>query len=257
MLDKFQFAINNPRSFLLKQSHRFFKIFGHHHYRRFIILARGRTGSNLLISYLRSHAQIHAQPLEIFSKLNGRSYQSILNEAFSKEPFYVKAAGFKMMYSHPLDDHDCGIWDELENMEGLHVIHLKRRNMLRSIVSMRIAKKQGVWLSTQKGTPEAGPKKVRFEKKELEEMFLQTKAWQNNGAQTFRNHPILDVYYEDLTTDRDREMKRIADFLGVHQIKPRTILKKQNPENLSSLVENYAELKNDFAGTEWHSHFED
>ncbi len=257
MLDKFRYAINNPQSFLLKQAYKCFKPFGHNNYKRFIILARARTGSNLLISYLRSHPQVHAEALEIFSKLNGRNHTKILSDTFSKQPFYVKAAGFKMMYNHPLDNRDCGIWDDLENMNDLYVIHLKRRNILRSLVSLRIAKNQGIWLNTGKVKKEQDKKKIYFEKDELEKLFLQTKGWQNNGAHIFRNHPLLEIYYEDLTSDTNKEFNRITNFLEVNHVRPKTVLKRQNPEKLSTLIGNYGQLKNEFMGTEWSSYFED
>lgn len=257
MINKIQYAVKDPLGLLRKWTHRSLKPFGHRDYTRYIILARARTGSNLLVSYLKSHPNLHAESLELFGKLNDRDYKQILDQVFSKQPFYIRAAGFKIMYNHPVDDKNSDLWFDLARTKDLHVIHLKRRNILRSIISGRIAKDQGVWYSTGGRPKEPVRKKVNYTKDELEDLFIQTQEWQNKGDQMFHDHPLLNIYYEDLTQNLETEFSRITDFLGVKRIKPKTILKKQNPEKLSSLIENYDELKNDFTGTEWYSYFED
>ena len=123
-------GIKNPKKALAVVSHKLLSAVGNNQYRRFIVLSRSRTGSNLLISLLNSHPHIYTER-EIFGKLSGRNY--------------VKAKGFKIFYYHPLDDDSCSIWDELQSLDDLYVIHLKRRNILRTLLSRKTAGIQDVW----------------------------------------------------------------------------------------------------------------
>ena len=142
-------GIKNPKKALAVVNHKLLSVVGNNQYRRFIVLSRSRTGSNLLISLLNSNPYIHAKG-EIFSKLSGRNYKEVLAKAFSKQPYYVKASGFKIFYYHPSDDISCGIWDDLQSLDDLHVIHLKRRNILRTLLSRKIAGLNDVWIKADR-----------------------------------------------------------------------------------------------------------
>jgi LPS sulfotransferase NodH len=231
--------------------------FGHLKFKRFIVLARSRTGSNLLISFLNSNPSIRAES-EILGRLNGRNYKDILENVFSKQPRRIKAKGFKIFYYHPMDDESNNAWDDLVNMDNLWVIHLKRRNILRTLISRKIAGSQDVWqISPSDMSKSGGSKSVTFTAEELEEGFRQTRDWEERWDQMFQNHPITCIYYEDLVRDPEGTYRKITDFLGVNYVKPITNIRKQNPERLSDLVTNYDELKNTFSGTEWQHLFEE
>jgi LPS sulfotransferase NodH len=129
-----------------KLKSKFQSILKHKGFKEFIVLSRSRTGSNMLISFLNSHPHIQAEG-EIFAKLGSKDPNDILSEVFAKQPLYVKARGFKIFYYHPLDEKDKSneLWNALINMNNLQVIHLKRRNLLRTLVSRKIAILQDVW----------------------------------------------------------------------------------------------------------------
>jgi poly-gamma-glutamate capsule biosynthesis protein CapA/YwtB (metallophosphatase superfamily) len=62
----------------------------------------------------------------------------------------------------------------------------------------------------------------------------------------------------NLELKKEANYAKIIEFLGLNQdIKPKTNLKKQNPESLRKLVKNYDYLKEAFVGTEWHDFFEE
>lgn len=249
--------IKNPRKVFHVLKYRILKKVGHREFKRFIVLARSRTGSNMLISFLNHHPNIYARG-EIFRRLNGRDYKDILNSAFSKQPYYIKATGFKIFYGHPLDNKSCGIWNDLENMQGLYVIHLKRRNILRTLISRKLANTYGFWAKTNSGSYDTKKKKsIHFSVDELEKGFKRTRTLEDGGDRKFSNHPRMNIYYEDLVNDPEYEFRRIIDFLGLQYARPKTTLKKQNPERACDLVANYEELKAAFDGTEWRMFFED
>lgn len=222
------------------------------------MLSRSRTGSNLLISLLNSHPHIKAEG-EIFSKLNGKNYKEVLAKAFSKQPYFVKAKGFKIFYYHPQDDCSCGIWDELQSMKDLYVIHLKRRNILRTLISRKIAGIQDVWVvrSDRRSSSRKEQTCISFTVDELNEGFRQTREWEDAGHNKFRNHPLLSINYEDLINDRSTIFRELTEFLDVQDTQPKTNLKKQNHRSMKETITNYNQLKLAFVETEWASFFEE
>ncbi|GIK37669.1 MAG: hypothetical protein BroJett011_15020 [Chloroflexota bacterium] len=254
---KFKKAIKHPDEAVAFLWYQAFRVFGHANYKQFIVLGRPRTGSNLLISFLNSHPNINAKN-EIFFRLNGRDYREILNKTFSKQPPYIKAAGFKIFYNQPYDDKNSGLWQELIEMQQLHVIHLRRRNILRTLLSRKISRKTEKWEATNAGQLlDLQSRKVEFTRDELVDGFEKIRGLEEEFDDKFRLHPGLTVYYEELVRQPDAEFEKITDFLGLPFYKPTTRYLKMNPEKLSTLIANYDDLKREFLGTEWASFFEE
>ena len=231
-------------------------VLGHTDFTPFIVLARSRTGSNLLITLLESHPHIRADG-EILHSLEGRDGADVLAKTFCKQPIRIKARGFKVFYYHPIDDDSGGVWRTLAGMDHLRVIHLKRRNVLRTLVSRKVAGARDEWV-TESGAPASfTDKAVALAARELAEGFARTRAWEEGGDEMFSRHPLLSVHYEDLADDPNGVFREITDFLGVPYARPSTTLRRQNPERLSDLVTNYEELKGAFQGTELEEFFED
>jgi LPS sulfotransferase NodH len=251
-------GVRNPGRTLAAIRHRLMSAVGHDGFRRFIVLSRSRTGSNLLISLLDSHPDIRAEG-EIFAKLEGRNYEDVLRQAWGRQPFNVKAKGFKIFYYHPLDDESCGLRDDLVSMDDLYVIHLKRRNILRTLVSRKIAGLRDVWLVSSDNSASTDRKdvSVSFTMDELNEAFRQTREWEEAADHDFRNHPLLSIAYEDLADGPTAAFRTVTDFLGVRYMQPATELRKQNTRTLEETIANYDELKEAFARTEWAPFFED
>lgn len=260
IIETFLKGIKNPKKALSAVNHKSQSALGFsdYNYKRFIVLTRSRTGSNLLISLLNSHPHIKAEG-EIFNKLNGDNYKTVLDKAFSKQPYSIKAKGFKIFYYHPLDDNSGDIWQELKAMDDLYVIHLKRENILRILLSRKIAGIQDIWAirsEENRSTPRENVS-VSFTEEELRDGFTRTRDWEEYGDENFRNHSILTVTYEDLVNDRSSTFRKVTDFLGIQYIKPDTELKKQNTKTIRESIKNYDELKSAFAKTELAPFFED
>lgn len=252
-------GINEPRKIIEKIFHILFSKIGHRNYKHFIIVARDRTGSNLLLQFLNSHPNIKAD-WEIFNKLAGESEEEILSKCFSRQPFYIKAKGFKIFYMHPMDDNTGKIWDMLQAMHDLHVIHLKRKNILRTEMSSKIAYLTGVWrIRPGDKRPEANRNTVtiHLSKEELEQRFELTKKWENRADHRFNNHHKLTIYYEDLSSWPKEVFRTITDFLGVEYRQPHSTMRKQATRRMKEVISNYDELKTSFFETEWQSFFED
>lgn len=253
-------GLKNPKKAAMAISHKLLAPVGHNKFRRFIVLSRSRTGSNMFISFLNSHPNIHSEG-EIFSNLSGRNYKDVLAKAFAKQPFYVKAKGFKIFYYHPLDDKYSGVWNALASLNDLYIIHLKRRNILQTMISRKIADIQGIWAikSTDRHSSGADRKEiaVAFTVDELRRGFQETRAWEQAGENMFRNHPLISIDYEDLVYNREPTFRKVTEYLGVRYLQPKTNLKKQNTKNMREMLTNYEELKSAFLGTEWQPFFSD
>ena len=252
-------ACREPRKATSILLHKVFAPIGHRDYRRFVVLTRDRTGSNMLIQTLNAHPDIAAD-YEIFGKLRGETEESILSGCFGKQPFYIKAKGFKIFYYHPQDAEDSPIWDLLADMEDLHVIHLKRRNLLHVEVSSRVAYTTGVYGVRSEKEYSVYQKKlspVKFSHDDLLRLFKQNQDWETTGAGRFTGHPMIEVCYEDMIAQFDNEYRRVLAFLGIEYRPPRTDFKKQRTKSMRDLVEHYDELKSSFVGTEWERFFDD
>lgn len=229
---------------------------GHNNYLKFFILTRSRTGSNLLLSMLNSNPQIYTAG-EIFRYLEGRSLQQILEGIYAQYPKSIHAVGFKIFYYHPQDDESGQVWKLLEKINDVHIIHLKRRNILRTILSRRIAGSTGAYKDEGKKNLPSNDKVCRFTEEELLEGFQQTRRWEDRFSEQFSHKIFIELYYEDLVNNPKQEIQTISKFLHVKYSEPKTILNKQNPEKMYDIVENYHSLKTHFAQSEWSGFFDD
>jgi LPS sulfotransferase NodH len=254
-------ALGNLKQGITSSVYHLLSSVGHNEFRKFIVLSRSRTGSNLLISYLNSHPNISAER-EIFRFLNDQDYHSLLKCTFSKQPFFIKAKGFKLFYTHPIDDptstfqKGSGLWDTLSSMSDLYVIHLKRENILKTMISRKLAGETNIWVakSTRQLRNEVT---VNLSEEELRTEFERTRDWELTGEDLFSNHPRLVVNYEDLANNPDATFQIITEFLGVQYQSPRTKQIKQNPKSMRERLENYDKLKSAFSKTAWASFFDE
>jgi hypothetical protein len=277
-------------------------------YVRFIITGDARTGSNMLVGALNTNPTIRCfrevfhywmdyidyyvdgfdphdrEELELRQTDPVRFLQQRI---FCHQPDQYMAVGFKYLYGHfwgfdRLTEH---LKQDLE----LRVIHLKRRNWLRSLGSVRIAEASGRWLELE-GTPERGkrPMHVRaasaalhpsrvlraarrrflaparppkpqltLSLEDCEQWFNRTRWEVSRVDEMFENHPRLDVDYEDMLMSRDEVFASVQRFLGQQPVRLDVTTRRQNPEPLSQLIANYEELRAAFAGTQYAAFFED
>jgi LPS sulfotransferase NodH len=222
-----------------------------------IVLARSRTGSNLLVSLLNSHPLIRIRG-EKCARLHGQDIYEVLKTAFSARSPKVCLAGFKLFYYHPNDQDSDLLWQTLVALPNLKVIHLRRENILRTLLSRKIASVQDVWKNSGETADAEGVKPrltVHLSQGELEKGFTQTRGWEQWGEQLFREHAMHAVTYEELVEDRDETMERLFEFLGVEGWSTETVLEKQNTQRLSELIENYDDLCHAFQNTPWSGFF--
>ena len=237
-------------------------------YTSFIAIGGPRTGSTLLMRSLNNHSRIagfgeivknvdrypshyhefgHSQAL--FERDPARFLQT---KVYRKYPPPIGAVGFKIFYHHAPRDTIWGraVWEYLLGRPGLRVLHLKRRNLLKTFLSRKQAGLTGEYIKYS-GAEQA----VALDPDEAREFFEQTRAAEREYDAMFAGHPLFEVVYEELTRDYGAVMRGIQSFLGVdyEDVNPGTV--KRPSRSLASQIENYAELKARFLGSPWESFF--
>lgn len=222
-------------------------------YKKFVILGMPRTGSNLLKSLLNNHEKISAQG-EHFDFLGEKSGVEVFNKVFP--PTSKKdAVGFKLFYNHPIDSSDTSIWNILLSDTTFKIIHLQRKNILRAFVSKHIADRSKQWIKT-------GYEDVMIDKSvriPIENMINTFNLMERNIAMSnkmFRNHPLIEVFYKDLCTNRENTLLKIQNFLDIPQMPMESNLQKQNPEPLDKLIQNFHEVRQTLKGSKYESMLE-
>jgi LPS sulfotransferase NodH len=249
----------------------------HLDYCKFIILGTARSGTTFLRGLLNSHSEVVAFG-ELFRQsdiigwdlfpqqkyLQHRSLKTLfqthpdrfLEEAvFKKYPKRVSAVGFKIFYYQAQEEPQKKVWDSLRNNCDIKVIHLKRINALATFVSLKKAFTTNQWCNTT-GRSETAPT-ISLDYDECLEYFTWVQESQQKYDDFFQAHLKLDVFYEELCQDDQKEMKIVQDFLGVNYELAKPSTYKQSSQSIAATVSNYFELKERFTGTAWQSFFED
>lgn len=259
--------------------------------KRFLILSAPRTGSTLVQQALDSSpeivcfGEIFNQHLDFIDYHSTNGYESndqeiasraddpagfLEQRIFSNQPPSGRATGFKLHYDHFWGFP--GLVEALRDDHDLAVIHLRRRNALRSLVSSKIVEETGVYFESAgsrsgpiaaiartvrravPGRRQRARATVEISQDELRKFVvveeLTARHWE---GEVFRDHELQNVQYEDLVADPSREFARIQSFLGVEPRDLAIRTARQNPQPLSVLIENYAELSEACRGTdlEW------
>lgn len=247
---------------------------GQKEYTRFIILTRSRSGSNLLRGLLNAHSQVvtfsemfkdpntigwdvpgyasSSRALKLFRKDTCRFIEKHI---FKQYPKGIKAVGFKIFYYHALGTELEPVWDFLKDNRDIHVLHLKRENILKTHLSKTKAQITDNWINLT-GEREVAPP-VELDYEELLQDFTQTRTWEIGADRIFSSHPKIEIIYERLARDYATEMSIVQSFLGLdpEPVAPQT--HKQASKPLPEAIANYADLKERFRNSPWESFFTD
>jgi LPS sulfotransferase NodH len=219
----------------------YFRLFGHQVNRRFVIVGNARTGSNYLLDGLKTSPAIRMYH-EIFASHNrevGKDFEKILSTVYQYESKSTEMVGFKVFYNHLTDEE----WKKLAACNDLKIIHLTRRNRLRTVISLEIAFKTGQWTH---GTKSTAPKEKRLTLDPIKLLQRLEQIDEGEAATRVRfcDHPMLEIVYEDLVQSPYEMFASVGAYLGVDGIDPGKIrLKRQNPESLGQLIVNYDEVE--------------
>lgn len=262
-------------------------------YTRFVIVSGPRTGSHMLAQALNSSRDIVCFR-EVFNYLldfvqfevegydNSSARDLALREEaplrflderiFCRHPEEVRAVGFKYHYAQVWGYR--GLRERLVVDTEIRVVHLRRRNLLRMLVSREIAAETGVWFAEPRtdltprrvltriwarlpnavrmplraarrrlsNAPKRSQKSLTIAPEELRSFIIRTKLTADHFDKVFGQHPQLTVFYEDILDDRERVLGHVQAFIGVEPRRLKVTMRQQNPEPLRELLANYDEL---------------
>jgi LPS sulfotransferase NodH len=248
---------------------------GHSDYTKFFILGRSRTGSTFLRSLLNSHPQVvvfgevfHNTDVQWdnqilpYSRKTRRLAQNdsvkFLNTMiFRRFRKQVAAVGFKIFYYHAHDEKRVPLWAYLKEHTEIKVIHLKRKNVLKTHLSHKKAFLTEQWMISSPSAKKRVNGPIILDEQECLHSFTGTRTWEAEYDAFFKDHPKIEVIYEDLAHASEQEMARIQAFLGIDYQQTKASTFKQSDRPLSEQVTNYFELKHKFMGTPWAEFFEE
>jgi LPS sulfotransferase NodH len=252
---------------------------------RFIVLAQQRTGTNFLLTLLGSHPDAIAFG-EIFSSSQRLQWGISLAEhcrrslpdpdeatlaarqvdpvgflrqyVFGEGTRNSRAVGFKIFYEHCRTGRDPEVWSWLEQEADVAVVHLKRRNILRTLLSKRLANASGVWHRDSTNAPESPtpPPTIELTETDCREFFTRTLLKEREADYLFRHHRVLTVYYEDLEAQPESVAAAVQSFLGLPLQPLQSVLTKQAAGSLRDQIANYDQLKQAFAADHTRLFFE-
>jgi LPS sulfotransferase NodH len=145
-------------------------------------------------------------------------------------------------------------WEFLAADRSLAVIHLKRHNLLDSLISLKAAYKTSEWWRL--GAEGGKATTVQLTANECRSYFVALDGFRRQADETFALHRKLDVSYEELASDREQTLRKVFAFLNVPYQQVSTRMKKQRLTPAAESVSNYAELKECFTASPWEPFFE-
>jgi LPS sulfotransferase NodH len=260
---------------------------------KFILLGHARIGSTLLVASLMEHPQVHlfGELFNTVSEAREQAFSFGLRPSEASAPhasvgpideklFYQSgedaavfieqrafyphanesvAVGFKIFYHQAHDTRGAEkAWEYLFAHPEIRVIHLSRRNLLESFLSLRIAFQTDEW-TRPKG--EAAPRRElppqHLPVTECAEYFAEIKRQRELARHGFRHHQVMEIEYErDICRNFQETLHRIQAFLDVPCRAARQLLEKQAQHKPWEQISNYSELKEHFRHSAYAELFE-
>ena len=173
---------------------------------------------------------------------------TVLREhAFRVYPARVAAVGFALHRSGARFGNWPDLWGILEADTELHVISLRRNDLLRRHLSHALLRERNQ--SGQGAAFVPAPRAYRPE--DLQAEFERAERELAVFDRRFAEHPLLRVAYEQFCDDYGATLRRIQVFLGVRPRLVQAGTRRNASPHLDRLLTNYDELAGAFAPTRW------
>ncbi|MFD1001721.1 sulfotransferase [Ohtaekwangia kribbensis] len=213
----------------------------------FVILSEPRSGSTMLHTYLNSHTQIKSYGEVLRENIEANAIATetapyIESLAFKPHATALKAIGLKLFYEYYEDARYSNSFNYVINRKDVKIIYLIRRDILKVYVSLKIAQKTNVWSSIKSAENEPRPK-IAIDRNDYIQFREEHLRHRRLFVTLLKDHPLLEVAYEDLVQNPQPVLKSIQQFLGVKPKALFTLLKQQNPGSVESMITNYDEVK--------------
>lgn len=202
-------------------------------------------------------------------------------EVWRKHPRRIKAVGFKLLYTQArnvdpwwngaefdrwwetvgrpptLSNARSNLWSYLKESPDIHIIHLRRQNLLKRVASTINAQTSGNWgIGATGGVgKKCSSNQFHLDFNNCLQDFEAIRRMEDEADEFFDGKPKLNITYEELISDSLKTTRKVQDFLGITTLPLLSETKQQITKHLSEIVTNYSELKMEFSNTPWHSFF--
>ena len=224
---------------------------------KFIVYGIPRVGSNYFISQLNFHPKILCH-YEVFHKKSIYYGFGDKNIKLPKEISVVQrdeapAEFLDFIWSNSFGMQSVGYnifpkqneWVLQESLKDKTIkkIILKRKDILKSFVSMQIAMKTGSWSKYVKSGED---KRIHFDREKFITYVMDINKYYNyleNNISLYGDDYLV-IYYEDFLKKRQQTLNDVFTFIGEEEyaVPGNDKFGRQNPEPLSELIINYDEL---------------
>jgi len=235
--------------------------------KKFVILGSGRSGNTWLFDYLNKYPDVLCHG-ELFHKeriiysweykiqdMMSTQWRDANTKKFMRRVwkcnFGNRVVGFVLFFSH----NPAFAISLMEDVSVAKIL-LRRRNVIRQYVSMQIGFKTGQWniSSDMEKKKEAT---IHIDSMKIQAFIERTHTYFESAYKILskQRQPYLQLYYEDIHGPFQEEyLQKLCHFLGVQYVAGLTSsLRKQNPEPLSELIENFSEIEEALKGTAYES----
>ena len=233
----------------------------HSPYQAMFVLATCRSGSNLLLDYLRQlpgvagHSEVLCPLLNIGpTRGHLKPAQAISHIRLSLQTKRLPIRGCKLML-HQLANCQVTMERLDEAFPSAKYFILYRQSLAEQFVSQKLAEATQQWL-LKPGEQQKQPRIV-VQPSELESYC----NWVRSIYRNVLGHPGLArrsilLSYEELTTDPERCVSEaICPLLGVPAMSIQTKIQKQNTKGFAERIANYAEVKELLEGPQCQQHY--
>ena len=233
-------------------------IYGRSQVTNYVLFLVGRVGSTYLSSLLDSHPSILAMGEELRDlEEQGAQVQLDWVRGFLTPPVIgtKKARGFNVKLIHICDPET---FRSLVIENDSKILHMKRQNRVKAVISRingrRLYEKTGMWglFDKKNQLPPLAIDLSQFDEylKHRERMDVQLEEYVKS-----LQLPTMDLYYEDLLSDRTAFLNDCFKFLDVPIRGVEGTTLKITSDDLSKAITNFYELRAVYQGTPYYSMF--
>lgn len=206
------------------------------HYQPFLIAGLPRSGTTLLHTYLNSHPNLHSQ-----GEVDIRDLQQVA-KIFIPYGKHIQAAGPKVLLPSSPQENDYQLIRHLLSASPqTKIIFIQRENLLRWYTSLQIAYQTQQWSQSGNGAKLAD-RQVFIDPAIILDRLQEAEKSIAKYRELFKEVPCMEITYEHLVQLPQQLLPNIQHFLGLKPAPLFSLLQKQNPEPLSSLISNYDEI---------------
>ena len=225
----------------------------------FVVYGIPRVGSNYFISLLNKHPSILCHYETFHAKQIYACYEKL---GIAEEDFYSLSSRnsdplrfMDYIYANRQNYHAVGfnifpnqcdlVVDETLNNRHIKKIILKRKNMVKNYISLKIARATDCWWSS-KGEKKKSKPQIHFNPDEFHKTINRYSDFYQKIEDflSLSKQKYIVIWYEDFLSDMDFYLNKLFTFLEVDciEVEKRTGMVKQNPETIDQLVSNPQEM---------------